>query len=236
MATLWVIPTQPSFAQQKEANVLRPAWEALSESEREYIRASHIIMVADPADFGLIVDAQGVDQSTPGSNAGSVAGGAVGSVGYIDHALRRGNYSPGKHLAFGLLGVLIGSAANSDPVSRFQFRYAIKMSDGEIVTRDVVQSDPFRHSAGMCLSLSAVLPVSKAMCGQTADEIRAKYISPTAAVQVAETKADKAPEAASVSTEKTEVSGEEKITCKLKDQAPVFAMRQQCEILGGSVL
>ncbi len=230
----------PALAQQTEARVLRPAWDSLSDTERETVRSNHVVIVADPSDFGLIVDAQGVDQSTPGSNTGSVIGSAVGSVGYLNHALKDGNsYSPGKHLAFGLLGVLIGAAANSAPESRFQFRYALRMSDGEIVTRDVVQSEPFRHSAGMCLSLTTVSPVSKAMCGQTADEIRAKYLatnpapaSQDVAVTTADLPAQKAQQAATATSAQAD---EGKITCKLKDQAPVLAARNQCELLGGLI-
>ena len=66
--------------QKIEANVLRPAWESLRDEERDQVRAAYIVVVSDPSDFGLIVDAQGVDRSIPGSTAGSDVGGAVAEV------------------------------------------------------------------------------------------------------------------------------------------------------------
>ena len=220
--------------QKIEANVLRPAWESLRDEERDQVRAAYIVVVSDPSDFGLIVDAQGVDRSIPGSTAGSDVGGAVAEVGYLSHALKHGNsYSPGKHLAFGLLGVLIGSAANAAPVSQYQFRYALKMSDGETVTKNVMQNDPFRHSIGMCMNMTSISPAPKAMCGQTADDIRAKYVNSATALG----NQKKSPDGVGlVAIEPASGIEADKVSCKTRNQAPVLVKRETCEMLGGTVI
>jgi len=227
----------------KEANVLRPAWDALSEKERGTIQLEYVVIVSEPRDFGLIVDTQGVDQSTPGSNIGSEVGATVASVAYLDNTIRNGNrYSPAKDLAFSVLGAVIGSAANKPAVSQYQFRYALRLNDGEIVTRDIVQSNPFRYSVGMCLSLSSLVQVSQSLCGQTADDIRKKYLGSTVVEQHQVTKPGaaiiEAGSAAHQPIEPSAIDGsqqstQENVKCKLKNQYPVLISREKCQMLEG---
>lgn len=223
------------LAEKSSISVLRPAWEALHETERESMRTKFVVVVAEESDFGTIVDTQGIDQSTPGSNTGSIAGGAIASAAYIDRSLRNNNYSAGAHLAIGVLGALVGSAANAPAISQYRFRYALKLSDGEIVTRDVMQSDPFRHSTGMCLSLSSMAPVPSALCGQTANDLRTKYTlktteaaQPPLPPQLAEPLSDS--KAGSIVSP---VVDGEMVRCKLKDQMPVLINKSQCNLLEG---
>lgn len=101
-------------------------WEALAASEQAQISSTYEIRLVKPEKYGLIVDIQGADQSTPGTNAGAALGGAVASAAYIDNALQGGNYSAGGHLAIGLLGAALGSSMDRAPTTQFQFRYTVK--------------------------------------------------------------------------------------------------------------
>jgi len=247
MLVLVVASSVGAQTQNNEANVLRPAWEALSERERENIQRNYIVIVSEPSDFGLVMDTQGVDQSTPGSNMGSEIGATVASAAYLENAIKNGNrYSPLKDIAFSVLGAIIGSAANKPAISQYQFRYALRLSDGEIVTRDIVQSNPFRYSTGMCLSLSSLVQAPQSLCGQTADDIRKKYLGSTAVERHQVTRQDTSsietestthqpvdPSAADGVQQSTQPSAKENVTCKLKNQYPVSISREKCQMLEG---
>ena len=116
-------------------------------------------------DYGTAFDNQGIDQSSAGTSGGAMVGSALGSAAYIDRAFRPGNnYSAVAQLGAGLLGALVGSQLDRQPVSQFRVRYALRRRDGEIVSRDSVQQDAFRHLVGMCLRIADLLPVSQTLC------------------------------------------------------------------------
>ena len=157
-------------------NVTASAIAALTADERQKLLLKAGVQVLTDEQYGTVIDAQGVDQSTPGTRGGAALGGAVASAGYIDNAFRRGNYSAVNQLAIGLLGAAAGSSLDTAATSRFQFRYAVKLGDGDIKYFDETKSTAFRHSIGVCVLVPAMELVSTKICNQTADSIRASLL------------------------------------------------------------
>jgi hypothetical protein len=158
--------------------LVRTVWDELDVAERQLIEASYSVVVLEPDGYGVILDVQGADQSTPGTNAGAALGGAVASAAYIDRAFSGNHsYSAGANLAIGLLGALIGSAAmDKAPTTQFQFRYTIRHGNGEVQYFDEVKADGFRHSVGVCVLTPSLTLVSQQVCKQTAQSARAKFL------------------------------------------------------------
>ena len=160
----------------KPALIKKIIWDELSEAEKISITADYDVKILSSDSFGIITDVQGADQSTPGTNAGAALGGAVASAAYLDRGLRGNNYSAGGALAIGLLGAAIGSTMDSGPSSKFQFRYTVKLGDGEIQYFDEVKSTSFRHSVGVCILVPSLTLISQKVCNQTIESVREKYI------------------------------------------------------------
>lgn len=168
---------EPAPSGKKIAMITRSVWDQLSADERQAIEASHELKLIEPTAYGIVIDVQGVDQSTPGTNSGAALGGAVASAAYIDRALSGNHsYSAGANLAIGLLGAVLGSAMDKAPSSQFQFRYTIKQGDGEIQYFDEVKSTNFRHSVGVCVLVPALTLVSQQVCAQTLESVRSRFI------------------------------------------------------------
>lgn len=161
----------------KSALITKSIWEKLSEAEKISITTDYDIKILSPDSFGVITDVQGADQSNPGTNAGAALGGAVASAAYLDRGLRGNNYSAGGALAIGLLGAAIGSTMDSGPSSKFQFRYTVKLGDGEIQYFDEIKSTSFRHSVGVCILVPSLTLISQKVCNQTIESIRERYIA-----------------------------------------------------------
>lgn len=168
----------PVHAGRPIAMIAATAWQELTGEERARIEATHELKVVPPQQFGVVIDVQGENQSTPGSTAGSNLGAAVAGAGYVDHAIRSGNYSALNQLGIGVLGAAIGSTADTMPTSQFQFRYTIRLGDGEIKYFDEVKSTSFRHSVGVCLLLPSLTLISQQVCRQSAEAVRKLYLSP----------------------------------------------------------
>lgn len=154
-------------------NVTASAIAALTADERQKVLLKPGVLVLTDEQYGTVIDAQGIDQSTPGTRGGAALGGAVASAGYLDKAFRGGNYSAVNQLAIGLLGAAAGSSLDTPTTSRFQFRYAVKLGDGDIKYFDETKSTAFRHSIGVCVLVPAMELISTRICNQTADSIRA---------------------------------------------------------------
>lgn len=163
-------------AAQRGLKVASQAWQALTEAERQQIQSAYRVDVFEPESYGLIIDNQAADESTPGTNVGAGLGSAVANAAYIDHAIGSGNYSAKTQLAAGILGAAIGSTMDSKPASQYHFRYTVKMGDGDIQYFDEYKSTPFRHSVGVCVSVPNIALIGQQVCNQTADSIRAKYL------------------------------------------------------------
>lgn len=150
----------------------------LSDAEQAELSARFELKILEPERFGIVLDSQGVDESSKSTNAGTALGAAVGSAAYIDHAFRGGNnYSAGGQLALGLLGAAIGSTLDKPSVSQFHFRYTIKLGDGDVKYFDEVKSTQFRHSVGVCLTVPELSLISIHTCNQTAESVRNRLLA-----------------------------------------------------------
>lgn len=170
------ITNTSSAASDLRINVTTSAVAGLTPDEQQRLLAMDGIRVLPDDQYGIIIDAQGVDQSTPGTKGGAAMGGVLASAGYLDNAFRGGDYSAVSQLAIGLLGAAAGSTLDSSATSRFQFRYAVKLGDGDIKYFDEIKSTAFRHSVGVCVLVPALELVSQRICNQTGDSIRKAHL------------------------------------------------------------
>ena len=129
---------------QQVIKVSQFAWSALTSPERDLIQKSFVVSVVPQESFGLIIDNQGVNESTSGTSGGAALGGAIANATYVDKALRGGNYSAVNQLAVGVLGAMLGSTLDSRAKTQFHYRYAVKFSTGNIQYFDEVSSEAFR--------------------------------------------------------------------------------------------
>ena len=209
------------------------SWEALSSEERAAIQSRYVVDTRDGSSYGEIVDAQGIDLSTPGTSSGAALGAAIGNAAYIDRAFKPdNNFSAKTQLAAILLGAVVGSALDKPAQAQYKFRYAVRMQSGDIEYRDVLQSDPFRHPPGVCLDLTSVEKVPQSLCAAGPVSLRARYLKDA-------TTRPPAPPAPPSKTEAT--SGDTLqdnliIQCKPANLAAVATTREKCLLINGEVL
>jgi hypothetical protein len=226
---------------QQNIKVSQVAWFALSSSERELIQKSFVVSTVSQDTFGIIIDNQGVDESTRGTSSGAALGGSLASAAYVDSAFRGGNnYSAVNQLAFGILGTMIGSTLDSKANSQYHYRYAVKFGNGNIQYFDEVSSDPFRHPAGVCVSVPNIALTDQQLCAQTADSLRTTYLhqvtaAPPSQLALPLVKPD------TVSALEPTVVGQgdpgnspTTINCKLGTLAPVRTSPEKCSLIKGS--
>lgn len=165
-----------AIVSKKIAMITRTSWIGLSEVEKTKIALLHEVKILEDDQFGLITDVQGIDQSTQATSGGAMLGGAVANAAYIDNAIRGGNYSATNQLALGILGAALGSGMDNKAISQFQFRYTVKMGDGNIKYFDEVKSTAFRHSVGVCVTVPSMTLLSQHVCTQTPDSVRKRFL------------------------------------------------------------
>lgn len=230
-----------SFAHsQTQISVLENAWVDLSLEERTAIQRDHLVSPLQSSLVGVVIDNQGIDNSTPGSNGGSALGGAVASATYIDNAFRPDhNYSAKGHLAAIILGNVLGSALNRAPNSEYHFRYAIKNASGDISYHDSISQSPFRHPVGVCVLLPQVaLPPNQDLCFQTADSLRTKYLKQR--VRAAPMQIQQAlPEPKFAENSPATISPQlvdKRVLCKVAELPPVQTSENKCELINGEII
>lgn len=217
------------------------AWQGLTPDEKSFIQGRYVVESVTSDAFGLIIDNQGVDKSTPGTSGGAVLGEAVGSAAYIDKAFSGGNYSAKNHLGALLLGGLVGSALDSRPQSQYHFRYALKLGNGSIVYQDSYSSEPFRHPVGICVLLPAItIAPEQHLCTQTTETLRGANV-PSNVVQTAlpivPTIGATSKTIAPVKAPSAEFdSKSELVSCRLNSLAPVRTTPEKCKLINGVVL
>lgn len=165
-----------AISEKKIAMLTRTSWKGLSDVERTSINELYEVKILDDEQFGVITDVQGADQSTQRTSGGAILGGAVANAAYIDNALRGGNYSATNQLAIGILGAALGSSMDSKATSQFQFRYTVKLGDGDIKYFDEIKSTSFRHSVGVCVTVPSLTLMSQHVCTQTSDSVRKRFL------------------------------------------------------------
>ena len=221
---------------QQLVKISQPAWLALLPAERESIQKKHIVDLVEHDAFGVIIDNQGVNESTGGTNGGANLGGAVANAAYIDSAIRGGNYSAKNQLAAGILGAILGSTLDRKPNAQYHYRYAVRLGSGNIRYVDETKSDPFSHPAGICVSVLNIVLIDQQICAQTVTTLRATYIHPPAAqVVVVPTIGPTIPDREAESRVAPELgSSLIQVNCKLGNLAPVRTSAEKCELIKGS--
>lgn len=222
---------------QQPLQVAAPIWSALTAQERAEVQNRHTVSVANEDRYGVIVDNQGVNESTPGTNVGSALGSTLGQTTYIDRSFKNGNYSATNQVGFAILGALIGSAIDQAPNAQFHFRYAVKLGNGEIKYFDEVQKDAFRHPVGVCVTVPTIRITDQSICSETIASFRAKHLAhlvrtDTVTVQPGPTQG---PLQQSPSVPNS-LPSSQRVTCKLGTLAPVTTTSEKCQLIGGSIV
>ncbi|WP_137106039.1 hypothetical protein [Azospirillum argentinense] len=155
-------------------------WSALSEAEKTSLQAKYVVDVADGSRYGVIIDAQSLDESTPGTTGGAALGQAYGSALYVDNAFKgsRPSYSATDHVGAALLGALIGSAMDAPPVRQFRFRYTVRDLSGSVRQIDRVEGQPFRQPTGICIAIPSLALEAQSICDVDIVSFRARYLPP----------------------------------------------------------
>lgn len=202
------------------------AWTSLSPAEKSIIQEQYLIESVPANSYGLLIDNQGVDRSTPGSNAGTALGSAAAQTAYLDRAINHGNYSAKTQLGVAIIGALVGASFDQPGQLRYQIRYAVKLADGTINYHDIVSAEPFRHPAGACVMIPSIdLAGNQNLCTITAESLRQKYIS----------RDESTPKSTDTSLTRPK-SATEMITCKIGTQSPVSTSLEKCNLINGKVL
>jgi hypothetical protein len=219
--------------------VAEPAWLDLEPPERDILSQRYLVNIFPAQSAGTITDAQTINESTPGTTAGSQLGAAYGSAAYVDRAFRgpRYNYSATNNITAALAGALIGGALLDQPGrAQFHTRYAIRTLDGQIQYRDEVKGDAFRHSVGICVSVASMQPIDQAICNQTPDTIRRQHLAQAAAPPPPPTPEPRpAVDAAPLTLEIIAAETDNFVRCKFGSNPPVMIARTTCENAKGEV-
>jgi hypothetical protein len=224
---------------QELLKVSRLTWEGLSPVEKASIQQRHTVDIREAGTYGVIIDNQGVNESTPGTNGGAALGGSFAEAAYVDRAIRNGSYSAKNQLAVGILGAVLGSSLDKPAIQQFHFRYAIKLATGDIIFRDSVQSEPFRLPAGLCIDVASVAPLSQELCSQTTASLRAKLLAEVAiapAQAAVRAQLDMKPAEASPATNDVKARPMGNIECKVTNLAPFSTTAEKCQAIGGKLL
>nr|WP_295774113.1 hypothetical protein [Rhodoferax sp.] len=238
-AAAFLLLTAEIATAQTVLRVAAPAWASLSQPEKDTIQKSYLVESVGLTSFGTVIDNQGVNESTSGTNGGAALGQALANASYVDTAIRGGNYSAKTQLGAILLGGLLGSTIDSKGTQRFHQRYAVKLGDGSIQYFDEVNSDPFRHPVGVCVTVPNVaISPDQQLCSQTVADLRVKLLGqpslavPTltiAAPDLNQTNSGGTPShAGPVVSDSTEL-----VNCKLNSLAPVRTTAEKCSLING---
>lgn len=170
-------PATRSVQKGEVVRVIQEAWDELTVDEQRSLEVTRTVEMRQAGEFGVIIDGQGADQSTPGTNGGAIVGGALAQTAYIDRAFRGGSYSATTQLGLGLLGAALGSTLDQSANQQYRIRYALRLRSGEIAYRETVSSSPFRYAVGECMDMGPVTTVLQAMCNQTGASLRRDYLA-----------------------------------------------------------
>jgi hypothetical protein len=225
-----------SATAQQLIKVSQSAWLELTSTERELIQKKHIVELLEQDAFGVILDNQGVNESTNGTTIGANLGGSIANAAYIDNAIKGGNYSAKNQLAVGIIGAIVGSTLDRRPNAQYRYRYAVKLNSGNIKYVDEVTSDPFRHPIGICVSVPSIALIDQQLCTQTVVILRSMFLdAPPIKISVLQV-----PEPLTSSTNTTLPIATDMstlqplINCKLGTLAPVRTSAEKCELIKGN--
>lgn len=221
---------------QQLIKVSQSAWLELTSTERELIQKKHIIDLLDQDAFGVILDNQGVNESTSGTTLGANLGGSIANAAYIDNAIKGGNYSAKNQLAIGIIGAIVGSTLDRRPNAQYHYRYAVKLNSGNIKYIDEVTSDPFRHPVSICVSVPNITLINQQLCTQSAAILRSMYLDSSAIkvpVAISLEPVTRSENAALILSSDAGAL-HPLINCKLGTLAPVKTSVEKCELIKGN--
>jgi hypothetical protein len=213
--------------------ISKTAWGEIRPEEQQKIQSKYVVSIVDAATYGLIIDHQGIDQSTAGTTGGSDLGGAVANAAYIDGALKNGNYSAKNQLAAGLLGAILGSSLDSKPKALYRHRYTVKLGSGEIKFYDEANKNPFRTPAGVCVSVPSISVIDQKICTQTGDALRSSYLEASIRETTPLSETKKQPQ---LKSEGLIEHTSSVVNCKIGMLAPVKTSLEKCVMIHGDVL
>ena len=228
----------PVYAQNK-IRIAEPIWEALQNQERRTLSEKFLVEVVSASSAGVIIDAQMMNASTPGSNAGSQLGGAYGRAAYIDNAFKKDSidYSAKKDVTATLLGSVIGGLLlDSAPQNRFITQYTLKTLSGEIRYFEDVKQTPFRQSVGLCVSTIDLSPVEQGLCSQTVEQIRNLYLNKEKQNELVSQNPKSTDVQKITEPKKGNKAEENKVRCKFGTSTPVMLDRDKCIQAQGVIL
>ena len=230
-------------------------WDTLQPDQKTLLSDVFVVNVMAGNTYGVILDAQTLNESTPGTNAGSRLGAAYGSAMYVDRAFsgspRNWNYSATNNITAGVVGGLIGSLADKPAQALFRTRYTIKDGNGGVTYVEEAQPNAFRHSIGLCMALGPLRPIPLETCGMSRDQFLAKYnllarVPPPPPVRpenasnprvVSENlEAGLSPTTNAAAPPNPTLTVGEMVLCKFGIASPVRTSRVTCEGAGGVVL
>lgn len=211
-------------------------WQGLNQDEKDIVGSKYVVDLIPSDLVGVIVDAQGVDRSDPGTIGGRLLGGAVGSAAYVDRAFKgSGDYSAKSHLGVALLGALVGSAFDRPASQKYHYRYTVKTLSNKIEYLDEHSVEPFRKSPGACVSLPSLDSVPQDMCSESDDGFRKKYVQSAPGRKTIEAVKEDVHRKG-VSSGATPVPVDALIKCKFGLNSPVLVERSICESASGEIL
>lgn len=230
-------------------NVPQHIWDGLTVDQRRVLGDRHTVNVLEGKTYGLIIDAQGLNESTRGTTAGTQLGSRVASAAYVDNAFagspRNWNYSASGHLAAQLAGAVIGSMADKPGEARFRTRYTIKNGIGGVEYVEENRSDALRHSVGICVTTRPIKPIEFDTCNQTREQFLSKFAALFPNSQVPQTvappnsaSAAMAPPPAPMPSPAAPIQqgatiSDDIIQCKIGLSSPVRVSTGVCESAGG---
>lgn len=226
----WANPQSPTLT------LSALAWQGLAQDEQNYLQRKHVIETVAADSFGVIIDNQGIDQSTPGTQVGAALGSTVAGAAYIDRAFRGNHhgYSALAHLGVAIIGGVVGSALDRGPRNQYYFRYAIRLGNGSVVYQDTVASTPFRHPIGVCVDVPAMtVHADQRLCEQSADTLRATYLGKKK-FEDARAEAEFVRDGTVTPVQVRAPTGT-LVTCKPALLAPMQTTAEKCEAMRGTI-
>jgi len=151
-------------------------WDSLEAGQRDVFSERYIVNVIPGSSYGIILDAQTMNESTSGTTSGSQLGAAYGSAIYVDRTFsrRNRNYSATDNLTAGIVGGMIGSLADKPPQAVYRTRYTIQDGNGGVSYVEETKADAFRHSVGLCVALSPLRLIHLDSCRITREQFLTK--------------------------------------------------------------
>ncbi len=211
-------------------------WNGLTVTEKSTLQSLYIVSVAGN-EYGSIIDVQGVNESTPGTNAGASMGEAYGQAMYLDHAFKgpTPNYSATNQVTAGILGALIGSTMDAPAQARVHFRYTIRTVQGNTTQIDQIGPQMFHLPVGSCVSIATLTLTNQLACDADLGSFRARYLT-SANRNAGKGREPDGDMTRGIKDRYKRVSDGAVIRCKIGSMAVVRLSAQQCRDSEGRIL